>query len=293
MRATPTPVKLSELKSLACMLRFRVVRNSYLTRTPHLGSCLSCMDLLVYLYWHALLIDSKHPRAPDRDRFILSKGHAAPALFQVLAERGFYPVTDLEDYGKDGSLFGEHPPAPAHLAGIEAATGSLGHGLSMGLGMALASRVTGVPYKVYAVLGDGECNEGSVWEAAMLATSQEVSNLTIAIDYNKWQATGRSNEVMSLAPLADKWRAFGWCVNEIDGHDFAQIDATIKSNALDPRPKVIIANTVKGRGISFMEDDNNWHYRIPTEEEVCKAAAELEIATSEIRIDGRTPSSHG
>lgn len=286
-------LKPNELEALARILRFRVVRNSYLTGTPHLGSCLSCIDLLVYFYWNVLTIDTKHPRSPARDRFILSKGHAAPALFQVLAERGFYPMTKLDDYGKDGSLFGEHPPTPAHLAGIEAATGSLGHGLPMGLGMALASRVTDVPYKVCAVLSDGECNEGSVWEAAMLAASQQVYNLTIAIDYNKWQATGRSNEVLALAPLADKWRAFGWCVSEIDGHDFSQIDASIKSNALDPRPKVIIANTVKGRGVSFMEDDNNWHYRIPTAEEVIKASAELGVAASDVDIEGRIPSSHG
>jgi transketolase len=142
-------------------------------------------------------------------------------------------------------------------------------------------------------LSDGECNEGSVWEAALLAAAQRVGNLTVAIDYNKWQATGRSNEVLGLAPLADKWRAFGWCVSEVDGHDFAQIDAAVRTNADDPRPKVIVANTVKGRGVSFMEDDNNWHYRTPNAEEVHQAAVELGIAPSDIRIDGRTPVTHG
>jgi transketolase len=289
----PQTLGAEQLQALARKLRFRVVRTSHLSGTPHLGSCLSCLDLLVYFYWNVLRIDPGSPGAAGRDRFILSKGHAAPALFQVLAERGFFPVADLEHYGEDGSVFGEHPPTPAHLGGIEAATGSLGHGLPMGLGMALASRIRGRPFSVYAVLSDGECNEGSVWEAAMLAASQKVGNLTIAIDYNKWQATGRSNEVLALAPLADKWRAFGWCVSEIDGHDFSQIDAAFKSNAADPRPKVIIANTVKGRGASFMEDDNNWHYRIPTAEEVHKAAAELGIASGEVRIEGREPASHG
>jgi transketolase len=289
----PTPLSAAQLEALARALRFRVVRTSHLSGTPHLGSCLSCLDLLVYCYWNVLRIDPMQPQAADRDRFILSKGHAAPALFQVLAERGFFPVDELEHYGENGTLFGEHPPTPAHLGGIEAATGSLGHGLPMGLGMALAARITEVPYKVYAVLSDGECNEGSVWEAAMLAAAQQVGNLTIAIDYNKWQATGRSNDVLALAPLADKWRAFGWCVSEVDGHDFEQIDAAVKAHADDPRPKVIIANTVKGRGVSFMEDDNNWHYRTPNAEEVHKAAVELGIAADDIRIEGREAASHG
>jgi transketolase len=250
------------------------------------------LDLLVYLYWNVLRIDPGSPEAPDRDRFILSKGHAAPALFQVLAERGFYPIEDLERYGENGSLFGEHPPTPSHLAGIEAATGSLGHGLPMGLGMALASRIQGLQYQVYVVLSDGECNEGSVWEAALLAAAQKVNNLTIAIDYNKWQATGRSDEVLGLAPLADKWRAFGWCVSEIDGHNFDEINRAIQTNESDSRPKAIIANTIKGRGISFMEDNNNWHYRIPKAEEVHRAAEELGIAINDIRIEGREQASH-
>lgn len=281
------------LQKVASLLRFRVVRTSYLTGTPHLGSCLSCIDLLVYFYWKVLRIDRETPLAPDRDRFILSKGHAAPALFQVLAERGFFPLKDLEHYGEDGSLFGEHPPNPAHLPGIEAATGSLGHGLSMGLGMALSSRVLGLPFQVFVVMSDGECNEGAIWEAALLGAAQKVSNLTIAIDYNKWQATGRSNEVMALAPLVEKWKSFGWCAIEVDGHDFSQIDAAVKAHVNDLRPKVIVANTIKGRGVSFMEDDNNWHYRIPTAEEVRHAAAQLGIAANQVCIDDRKPINHG
>lgn len=273
------PSDLASLESVAQTLRHRIIKTSHESGTPHLGSCLSCTDLLVYFYWRVLNIDPKNPRSPDRDRFILSKGHAAPALFQVLAERQFFPISDLDNYGENGSLFGEHPPTPDALPGIEAATGSLGHGLPMGLGMALASRISKVPFRVYAVLSDGECNEGSVWEAALLAASQKVSNLTVAVDYNKWQATGRSDEVLGLAPFAEKWRAFGWCVSEIDGHDFSQIDDAVLRNAEDPRPKVIIANTVKGRGVSFMEDDNNWHYRIPTADEVEAAAVELGLKT--------------
>jgi len=265
---------------------------SHLSGTPHLGSCLSCLDLLVYLYWRVLRIDPSNAEDEGRDRFILSKGHAAPVLFQVLAERGFFSVEDLEDYGKDGSIFGEHPPAPKYLPGIEAATGSLGHGLPMGLGMALAARIQGASYRTYVILSDGECNEGSVWEAALMAAAQKISSLTVFVDYNKWQATGRSNEVLRLAPLAAKWAAFGWSVQEIDGHDFAAIEAAASKSDELGRPKVIIANTVKGKGVSFMEDDNNWHYRIPSAEEVRKAATELQIPVDLIRLDGLAPRTH-
>ena len=281
-----------ELEQIARELRFRTVRTSHLSGTPHLGSCLSCLDLLVYLYWQLLKIDPSNARDEERDRFILSKGHAAPVLFQVLAERGFFPVEDLEDYGKDGSIFGEHPPAPKYLPGIEAATGSLGHGLPMGLGMALAARIRGAHYRTYVILSDGECNEGSVWEAALMAAAQKISSLTVFVDYNKWQATGRSNEVLGLAPLAAKWAAFGWSVQEIDGHDFSAIEAAVTKSDELGRPKVIIANTVKGKGVSFMEDDNNWHYRIPSADEVRKAAAELQIAAESIRLDGLAPRTH-
>ena len=281
-----------ELERIARELRFRTVRTSHLSGTPHLGSCLSCLDLLVYLYWRVLKIDPSNAKDEGRDRFILSKGHAAPVLFQVLAERGFFSVEDLEDYGKDGSIFGEHPPAPKYLPGIEAATGSLGHGLPMGLGMALAARIQGASYRTYVILSDGECNEGSVWEAALMAAAQKISSLTVFVDYNKWQATGRSNEVLGLAPLAAKWAAFGWSVQEIDGHDFAAIEAAASKSDELGRPKVIIANTVKGKGVSFMEDDNNWHYRIPLAEEVRKAATELQIPVDLIRLDGLAPRTH-
>ena len=281
-----------ELERLARDLRFRTVRTSHLSGTPHLGSCLSCVDLLVYLYWAVLRISPGSPRDAHRDRFILSKGHAAPVLFQVLAERGFFPVSDLEHYGENGSIFGEHPPAPKYLPGIEAATGSLGHGLPMGVGMALAARILGADYRTFVVLSDGECNEGSVWEAALMAAAQKLESLTVFVDYNKWQATGRSNEVLGLAPLADKWAAFGWFVHEIDGHDFSAIEAAIAARDELKRPKIIVAHTVKGKGVSFMEDDNNWHYRIPTADEVRKAAVELQIPAESIRLDGLAPRTH-
>lgn len=271
--------KYRNLIDLSNQLRSRIIETSSLSGTPHLGSCLSCVDLLVALYFHELKIDPNNPHDPLRDRFILSKGHGVPALFQVLAMRGFYPESWLKDYGKDGGIFAEHPPTPDHLAGIEAATGSLGHGLPIGLGIALAGRIQGRTYNVYTVLGDGECNEGTVWEAAMLAAAQKVSNLCVLVDFNKWQATGRSEEVMALNSLSGKWQAFGWNALETDGHDYEQILAALDAFKLeDTRPTAIIAHTIKGKGVSFMQDDNNWHYRIPTAEEVKMAKYELGVS---------------
>lgn len=264
------------LEMLASQLRGRIIETSHQAEIPHLGSCLSCVDILTVLYFSILRIDPFDPQAEDRDRFILSKGHGAPALFQVLALRGFYPEKMLKTYGEDGGVFAEHPPAPGYLAGIEAATGSLGHGLPMALGMALAARILQKNYHVYALLSDGECNEGSTWEAALLAAAQKIDNLCVVIDFNKWQATGRSCEVMELNPLSEKWRAFGWNVYEVDGHDLQILTQTLKRfPAENAKPTAIIAHTLKGKGVSFMEDDNNWHYCIPTAEQVIKAKQEL------------------
>ena len=265
------------LEAVSLRLRRRILETSHAARIPHLGSCLSCVDLLVCLYWDILEIDSSRPDAPDRDRFVLSKGHAAPALFQVLAERDFYPKERLATFGVNGSVFHEHPPAPAHLPGVEAATGSLGHGMPMALGMALAARMTGISYRCYALISDGECNEGTIWEAAMLAAAQAVDNLCVIIDFNGWQATGRSREVMRIDPMEDKWEAFGWHVVMIDGHDFsAMVGAFESCAATRGKPSVVIAHTVKGKGVSFMEDDNNWHYRTPNEDELRLALEELQ-----------------
>lgn len=268
-----------KLEDIARTIRMRIIETSHKTNTPHLGSCLSCVDILVASYFHVLRIDPARARDPERDRFILSKGHGAAALFQVLALRGFYPESMLETYGQDGGLFAEHPPAPADLPGIEAATGSLGHGLPIGLGMALSARMQGRGYNVLAVLSDGECNEGSVWEAAMMAAAQKVERLAIIVDFNKWQATGRSEEVLALSPLVDKWRAFGWNACETDGHDMPSL-VRLLGRVPDGsgKPVAIIAHTVKGKGVSFMEDDNNWHYRIPTADEVAAARKELGVA---------------
>ena len=268
---------IKKLQNIARELRVRTIENSHKTGTPHLGSCLSCLDILVVIYFVILRINPKLPKSLERDRFILSKGHAAPALFQVLAMKGFFPDKLFETYGQNGSLLGEHPPSPEYLSGIEAATGSLGHGLSIGLGIALSARIQHQEYKVYVLLGDGECNEGSVWEAAMMAASQKVDNLVVLIDFNKWQATNRSEEVFALSPLVEKWQAFGWDSYEIDGHDINQLIEVLSKKNNSGKPIAFIANTIKGKGVSFMEDDNNWHYRIPNEEELNAARKELEI----------------
>ena len=275
--ATTAPTSTTALARIALTIRQRTIETSASARIPHLGSCLSCVDLLTALYWKELRIDPQAPEAPDRDRFVLSKGHGAPVLFQVLAERGFFPTERLAEFGKPGSVFHEHPPKPGHIPGVEAATGSLGHGLPMALGMAIAQRIQGSNSRCYALLSDGECNEGSIWEAAMLAAGQHVHQLTAIVDYNKWQATGRSQEVMALEPLAAKWEAFGWHAQEIDGHDLAAIgQALAAARAETSKPSVIVAHTIKGKGVSFMEDDNNWHYRTPNPQELDAALAELQ-----------------
>ncbi len=263
------------LEELSNILRKRIIETSHYAKIPHLGSCLSCLEILIYLYWKQLNINIKSPNDPKRDRFVLSKGHGAPALFQVLAERGFFPVSDLESFGKEGSVFHEHPPIPGYIPGVEAATGSLGHGFPMALGMALSGKIKNLKFQTYALLSDGECNEGSIWEAAMLASGIKIENLTVIIDFNKWQATGRSEEIMALNPLKEKWKSFGWHVQEIDGHDYLQIQDAFKKTKSFNKPSAIIANTIKGKGVSFMEDDNNWHYRIPSKSELNAAIREL------------------
>ena len=269
--------KIDILSKLSKELRRRIIKTSYSAKIPHIGSCLSCLELLIYIYWEELKIDIKNPIEPDRDRFILSKGHGAPALFQVLAERGFYPLSKLDDFGKAGSVFHEHPPKPGYIPGVEAATGSLGHGFPMALGMSLSGKIKKKDFKTTALLSDGECNEGSIWEAALLASAKKLNKLTIFIDYNKWQATGRSQEIMSLEPLQEKWSSFGWDTIEIDGHNFEEIENSLKVLEQGKKPSAIIAHTIKGKGISFMEDNNNWHYRIPNEDELQSALKELEI----------------
>ncbi len=262
-----------EFKHIAKKIRARIIELSYKANSPHLGSALSCVDILVAAYFGAL--DIKNTNDDSRDRFILSKGHAAMGLYAVLAHKGFFPLEMLDLFGQHGSCLPEHP-SPECVPGLEAATGSLGHGLPIGLGMALAGKISKNPYRVYVLLSDGECNEGSVWEAAMLAPAKKADNLAVIIDFNRWQATGRSEEIMALNPLKAKWEAFGWSAYEADGHNIqVLIDGLVKVPDGSGKPVAIIAHTIKGKGVSFMEDDNNWHYRVPNADEVQKALREL------------------
>ena len=273
-----TGLPLDDLRSIARKLRGRLVEMSHVAKTPHLGSSLSCVDILVAAYWGALRIDPERPMDPDRDRFILSKGHAATTLYAALACRGFFDESLLDHFADDGGSLPEHPGLQC-VPGVEAATGSLGHGLSLAIGMALAGRIQGRPYRCFALLSDGECEEGSVWEAALFAPAQRIDNLVAIVDYNKWQATGRSNEIMALQPLAEKWRAFGWNACEVDGNDIGSLLPVLRSVPDGSgKPIAVIAHTVKGKGVSFMEDDNNWHYRIPAADEVAAARQELGLA---------------
>lgn len=266
---------LERLDQLSRQIRGKLVELSNRAQTPHLGSSLSCVDILVAAYGAELKIAPTQPLAPDRDRFILSKGHAAPALYATLAQMGFFPQKTLDTFAQEGSPLPEQP-SPGCAPGVEWATGSLGHGLSVGIGMALAGRIRQEAFRVFVLLSDGECNEGSVWEAAMFAPAHRLENLVAIVDFNRWQATGRSTEVMAIEPLRDKWAAFGWSAKEVNGHDPAALQSMLRAVPDGTgKPIAIIAHTVKGKGVSFMEDDNNWHYRIPTDEEVAQAHKEL------------------
>jgi transketolase len=261
---------------LAGRIRRHTLRMVHRARVSHIGGCLSIADLLAQLYGHWLNVDPARPDWADRDRFILSKGHAAAALYATLAEVGFFPGEWLDTYCVDGGKLGghvSHDQAP----GVEASTGSLGHGLPIGLGMALGLKRDHRSSRVVVLLSDGECDEGSNWEAALLAPHLGLDNLIAIIDYNKMQAMGRVEAVAPLEPLAAKWKAFRWTVREINGHDHAQIGAALAEAPFQPRrPSLILAHTVKGKGVSFMENEPVWHYRSPDDRQLAAALAEID-----------------
>lgn len=244
----------------------------------HAGPALSLIEIVRVLYDDVLRIDPAAPRDPDRDRFILSKGHGCLALYAVLADKGFFPAAELERQCKAGSILGGHPERDK-TPGVEASTGALGHGLPIGLGMALAARMTKRDSRVFVAMGDGEINEGSVWEAAATAAKHRLDRLTAIIDHNKLQSYGPVADVLDMAPLADKWRAFGWGVREVDGHDVAALRAAFAALPFAPgRPSLIIAHTVKGRGLPFAENDPKWHHKAkltPEEAAMMRAAVGL------------------
>jgi transketolase len=267
----------NDLERLCLRLRQDLIRLLHAIQTGHPGGSLSMTELLVTLYFEKLRIDPARPGDPDRDRFILSKGHGAPMLYEVLAERGFFPKEDLRSLRQLGSHLQGHPCA-LKTPGIELSTGPLGLGLSAGLGMAMAARVDGRDYRVCVLMGDGELQEGVVWEAAMSAAKFAADKLLAIVDYNGVQLDGAIDEIMPLGDLSAKWRAFGWRVIEIDGHDLAAIsDALDEAAASEGRPTVILARTVKGKGVSFMEGKNAWHGKPIGDDDYARAMKELGV----------------
>ena len=246
----------------------------------HIPGSLSIAEILAVLYYRVLRINPSEPDDPGRDRFILSKGHAGVALYAILADRGFFPKSYLDTFGKKGSILGGHPDMHK-VPGVEASTGSLGHGFPFGVGIAMAGKLDHKKHKVFVLLGDGECQEGSIWEAAMFASQQRLENLIAIIDYNKIQAMDWLDNIVSLEPLADKWKAFGWSVREVNGHNIEELEKLFKQVPFEKgKPSLVIAHTTKGKGISFMENVPIWHYRLPTTEELKVACDELDLKDS-------------
>ena len=264
----------SEILKLAQKIRIHATRMIHTAQSSHLGSNLSMAEIMAVLYGKILHISPDEPSAPDRDRLILSKGHAAAGYYAVLAECGFFPIEWLDSFYLNGARLAGH--ATRGVPGIEVSSGALGHGLPMAAGMALAGKRDHASHRIFAVLSDGECDEGSTWEAAMFSAHHHLSNLIAIIDYNKIQALGHTRDVIDLEPFADKWKAFGWAVIEVDGHDIDELETALATIPFEPdRPSCLIAHTVKGKGVSFMEDDLLWHYRNPQGEEYENAMQEL------------------
>jgi transketolase len=269
------------LSRIAIAVRKRVLTMIFSAGAGHIGGSLSSVDILVSLYFHAMKYDPARPDDPDRDRFILSKGHSVESFYAVLARAGYFPEARLAEYGSFGTMFYGHPTRK--VPGVEIPSGSLGHGLSIAVGMALAAKRDRSARRVFVLMGDGEQAEGSVWEAAIAAAHYGLDNLVAVIDCNGLQISGAVDSVMRTSPLAEKYRSFGWAVEEANGHDFAELnEAFDRSPWTAGSPSLLVARTVKGRGSSFMENDPAWHHRTPSPEEFKKAMDEFERATEEM-----------
>lgn len=267
----------TDLARMGNLLRRDVLTMVHLAGEGHPGPALSAADIVAALYFEVLRIDPAHPGWPQRDRFVLSKGHACPVVYAALARRGYFDLALLPTLRSLGSLLQGHP-VMGKPPGVDMTTGSLGHGLAIGAGMGLAGRMKGLEYHVFVLMGDGELNEGLVWEAAQAAANHGLRRLIAFVDHNGYQSGGRVEEVSGIGRIASKFAAFGWHTQEIDGHDIAQILAAVEAAKRDPRPSVIVARTVKGKGVPFMEGDNSWHKRAPTKEELERAIGFLEAA---------------
>ena len=267
-----------ELQKQATNVRIGIIKGVHAAKAGHPGGSLSCADILTYLYFKEMNIDPANPKKATRDRFVLSKGHAAPALYSVLAHRGFFPVEELITLRKYDSRLQGHPDMK-NIPGVDMSSGSLGQGISTAVGMALSSKHFESGFRVYAVLGDGEIEEGQVWEAAMFAGNKKLDNLIAFVDFNNLQIDGTCDEVNSPSPIDKKFEAFGWNVITIDGHDFDQIEAAVnEAKQVKGKPTAIVAKTVKGKGVSFMENAVNWHGSAPNDEQAQVALQELENA---------------
>lgn len=273
-----------ELELKSWEYRRQVLRWIYHAGAGHTGGSLSCVDILNVLYNRILNVSPATWPEPGRDRYVQSKGHSVEALYVVLADRGFFPVSDLETLGRYRSPYVGHPTRK--VRGIEHNTGALGHGLSFCVGLALAGRQEGAGYRVFTLLGDGELAEGSNWEAAMAAAHYRLDNLTAIVDRNRLQITGCTRDVMSLEPLEAKFAAFGWAVRTVDGHDVRRLTEALRARPEAGRPVVVIANTVKGRGVSFMENVPRWHHGVPNDEELARAMTEIEAAIARLKEAG-------
>ncbi len=271
-----------QLQIKACKVRMGIVEGVFNAKSGHPGGSLSVADILTYLYFEHMNIDPKNPKWEDRDRFVLSKGHTAPALYAVLAHRGFFPVEELKTLRKPGSMLQGHPSMKL-TPGVDMSTGSLGQGISTAVGMALGAKLSEKAFRVFTVLGDGEIQEGQVWEAAMFASAKGLDNLVAVVDNNNLQIDGSVSEVNSPYPIPEKFRAFGWNVIEVFAHSFDEIDAAFKAAAeFKGKPTVIVAKSIKGKGVSFMEDQCSWHGAAPNEEQYNQAMAELQAALAEL-----------
>ena len=263
-----------DLQELAKNIRLHVLQMTSNGGSSHIGSAFSMADMIAVLYGNILRVDPTNPEYTDRDRFILSKGHAGAAVYAALAEKGFFDKGWLQTHYKNGSKLSGHVSHKG-IPGVEMSTGSLGHGLPVATGMAIAAKKRKQQHRVFALLGDGECDEGSNWEAALFAAHHRLSNLIVLIDYNKLQSLDSIEQTLALEPLADKWHSFGWQVEEVDGHDISSLQKSLGTYSLSQKPRCIICHTVKGKGVSFMENSVLWHYRTARDEEYKAALEEL------------------
>lgn len=277
---------MEQINEIVKQIRKYIFKTAYFGKTGHLASAFSIVEVLSVLYFKNILkYDVRDPYWEKRDKLIMSKGHASLALYSVLTMIGYLKEEELYTFCKPGSCLGGEPKM-GDIPGIEATTGSLGHGLSFGLGIAMSNKLNNLDSKVYVILGDGECQEGSVWEAVMSAAHYKMDNLTVILDSNKLQAMGPLNEILEMNEMKDKWSSFGWDVEEVDGHNVQEIYNILEKNLKKQveKPRVIIANTIKGKGISFMENVPIWHYRMPNDEELKVVIKELELSEEELKL---------